>query len=83
MSESLDDIRDAPEFKQAPPLPLRREIPPAEKFPDESLGEKLQPVVAALHDVVQAPIAICAHSLVSSVPSDTFLSLYLRICFFS
>lgn len=43
------------------PTPLMREIPPGEPFPVSALGP-LQTVAEAVHDIVQAPVAIGAQS---------------------
>jgi hypothetical protein len=43
-----------------------REIPPADPFPIDALGEILANAARAIHDRVQAPIAICAHSVLAT-----------------
>jgi hypothetical protein len=48
-----------------PPRPLRREIPPSEPFPVEAMGQLIAKAAEAIHDRVQAPIAICAQSVVA------------------
>ncbi len=47
------------------PRPLMRELPPAEPFPVDALGE-LASAVHAVHDRVQAPLAICAQSVLGT-----------------
>ena len=49
-----------------PPRPLRREIPSAEPYPCDALGEVLGPVARAIHDATQAPLAICAQSVLAT-----------------
>ena len=46
--------------KSEPPCPLMREISPGEPFPVHALGPVLRPMAEAIHDRVQAPMAICA-----------------------
>jgi hypothetical protein len=41
-----------------PPRPLMRELPPADRFPHDALGSLLGSAAHAIHDRVQAPIAI-------------------------
>ena len=50
----------------ADPLPLRRQIAPAELFPIDALGELLSPVARALIDVIQAPPAMCGQSVLAA-----------------
>jgi Protein of unknown function (DUF3987) len=52
--------------EQEPPRPLMRELPPADPFPVEALGEVLAPAARAIHDRVQAPLAICGQSLLAA-----------------
>jgi hypothetical protein len=49
-------------FAPEPPRPLRRELPPADPFPVDALGDVLGPAAKGIHDKVQAPLAICAMS---------------------
>src|SRR5262249_31125589 len=51
--------------KQEPPRPLMREMPPADPFPVDALGE-LCLAARAIHDRVQAPMAICAQSVLGT-----------------
>jgi uncharacterized protein DUF3987 len=55
-------VDEAEELKPEPPRPLMRELPPADPFPVEALGDVLAPATSALHDRVRAPIAIGAQS---------------------
>jgi hypothetical protein len=43
-----------------------REISPGEPFPVHALGKVLQPMAEAIHDRVQAPMAICAQSVLAT-----------------
>jgi putative DNA primase/helicase len=56
----------APEMKSEPPRPLMRELPPADPFPIEALGGVLAPAARAIHDRVQAPIAMCGQSVLAA-----------------
>jgi hypothetical protein len=49
-----------------PPLPLMRELPPAEPFPVEALGSILGPAARAIHARIQAPLAIGAQSVLAA-----------------
>lgn len=53
----------AEEVKPEPPRPLTRELPPADPFPTEALGDVLAAAAHAIHDRVQAPLAICGQSV--------------------
>ena len=59
-------VAEAEEFKPEPPRPLMRELPPADRFPVEALGEILAAAARAIHDKVQAPMAICAQSVLAA-----------------
>lgn len=49
------------------PLPLRRPLPPAPRFPLEALGGgALRDAVEAIHMATQAPLAICANSVLAA-----------------
>jgi hypothetical protein len=54
------------EIKPEPPRPLMREVPPADPFPVDTLGTILSPAARAIHDRVQAPIAICGNSVLGA-----------------
>src|SRR5262249_53471919 len=49
-----------------PPRPLMRELPPADPFPIDALGDVLAPTARAIQDRVQAPLAICGQSVLAS-----------------
>lgn len=55
----MDDRR--PEFK-----PLQREIDAAQPYPVEALGELLGGAARVLHEIVRAPLAICAQSVLGA-----------------
>jgi hypothetical protein len=43
-----------------------REIPPADPFPNDALGDVLGSAARAIHDRVRAPLAICAQSVLAT-----------------
>jgi Protein of unknown function (DUF3987) len=59
-------IANADEMKPEPPRPLMRESPPADPFPVDALGDVLAPAARAIHDRVQAPLAICGQSVLAA-----------------
>lgn len=61
-----DTINDAEEPTFEPPLPLMRELPPADPFPVDALGDMLAPAARAINDRVQAPLAICGQSVLAT-----------------
>ena len=48
------------------PRPLMREMPPADPFPVDALGDVLAHAARAIHDRVQSPIAIGAQSVLGA-----------------
>jgi Protein of unknown function (DUF3987) len=56
----------AEDVKPEPPRPLMRELPPADPYPIDALGSVLGPAACAIHDRVQAPIAIGAQSVLGA-----------------
>src|SRR5262249_54585943 len=52
--------------KPEPPRPLMRELPPADPFPINALGDVLAPAARAIQDRVQAPLAICGQAVLAS-----------------
>jgi putative DNA primase/helicase len=52
--------------KPEPPRPLIRELPPADPFPIDALGDILGNAANGIHDKVQAPMAICAQSVLAA-----------------
>jgi hypothetical protein len=61
-----DTINDAEEATFEPPRPLMRELPPADPFPVDALGDMLAPAARAINDRVQAPLAICGQSVLAT-----------------
>src|SRR5215204_4331959 len=49
-----------------PPRPLRPELSPPDAFPLSALGDVLGAAAKAIHDKVQAPIAVCAQSVLAA-----------------
>jgi hypothetical protein len=54
------------EHEQEPPRPLMRELAPAKPFPIDCLGHILGSAVTAIHDKIQAPIAIVGQSVLGA-----------------
>jgi hypothetical protein len=52
--------------KPEPPRPLMRELPRADPFPVDALGNVLGAAAHAIHDRVQAPLAICGQSVLAA-----------------
>jgi hypothetical protein len=48
------------------PRPLMRELPPADPFPVDALGTTLGNAARAIHDRIQAPVAICGQSVLAA-----------------
>src|SRR5438477_493511 len=61
---AFDDSSDT--AKPEPPRPLMRELPSADPFPVDALGDILGAAARAIHDRVQAPIAIGAQSVIAA-----------------
>jgi hypothetical protein len=49
-----------------PPRPLMRQLPPADPFPIDALGDVLGAAARAIHDRVKAPEAICGQSVLAA-----------------
>jgi hypothetical protein len=58
-------IEAARPVEAEPPRPLGRELPPASAFPVDALGP-LSSAASAIHDVTQAPLAICGASVLAA-----------------
>ena len=56
-------VEQAEEMRAEPPRPLTRPMPPADAFPVDALGDVLGAAARAIHDRVQAPLAICSQSV--------------------
>ena len=66
LAAALKKARDTqPEPKLEPPRPLIRELPPADPFPIDALGDLLGPAATAIHERVRCPIAICGQSVIA------------------
>jgi hypothetical protein len=76
---SNGDARDGADWKHAndagpsndasakePPRPLTRELPPADPFPIDALGDLLGSAARAIHERVRCPIAICGQSVIAA-----------------
>ena len=59
-------IARAEPFVPELPRPLVRELPPADPFPIEALDGVLGPAARAIHARVQAPLAVCAQSVLAA-----------------
>jgi hypothetical protein len=59
-------VDNATELQPEAPRPLVRELPPADVFPVEELGPLLAGAARAIHDVVQAPLAIAGQSVLAA-----------------
>jgi hypothetical protein len=49
-----------------PPRPLIRELPPADPFPIDALGDLLGSAARAIHERVRCPVAICGQSVIAA-----------------
>jgi hypothetical protein len=56
------------QFHQHPssPQPLMRALPPATRFPIEALDGHMARTITAIHEIVQAPLALCAPSVLAA-----------------
>ena len=59
-------IEEAEDLVPEAPRPLLRELPPADPFPVDALGDVLAPAARAIQDRVRAPLAICGQSLLAA-----------------
>jgi uncharacterized protein DUF3987 len=59
-------VEQAEEMREEPPRPLTRQMPPADAFPVDALGDVLGAAARAIHDLVQAPLAICSQSVLAA-----------------
>jgi hypothetical protein len=48
------------------PHPLLRKLPQADEFPADALEDILEPAALAIHDITQAPMAICCQSVLAA-----------------
>lgn len=64
---SSNQARELAELAElARPLPLRRKLPRSAEYPVESMGKILGSLVKELHQVVQAPLGVCAQSVLAA-----------------
>jgi hypothetical protein len=56
----------AEDARPEPPRPLMRELPPADPYPTDALGDVLASAAHAIHDRVRAPLAIGAQSVLGA-----------------
>src|SRR4051812_17632622 len=59
-------VAGAEALKLEPPRPLTRELPPADPFPVNVLGDVLSSAAWAIYDRVQAPLAMCGQSVLAA-----------------
>ncbi|MGI8705065.1 MAG: YfjI family protein [Sphingomicrobium sp.] len=60
-----DRLKSAEIIEIEPPRPLRRALRDAEPYPVEALGGVIGSAVRGTHDIIQAPLEICAQSALS------------------
>jgi hypothetical protein len=66
-AERIREIaKQVEEVSLEPPRPLMRELPPADPFPIDDLGDFLAKAARAIHNRVQAPLAICGQSVLAA-----------------
>jgi hypothetical protein len=67
VNRALDRRLDQPSYSphKEPPRPLMRQMPPADPFPVDALGE-LAPAAQGIHERTQAPIAMCGQSVLAA-----------------
>ena len=61
-----ETIRAAEDWLPEAPRPLVRELPPADPFPFDVLGDVLEGAALAVQDYTQAPTAICGQSVLAA-----------------
>jgi hypothetical protein len=64
--EHASDSTDNDDGTKEPPRPLIRELPPADPFPMDALGDLLGSAARAIHERVQCPVAICGQSVIAA-----------------
>jgi hypothetical protein len=60
-----ETIDGAEEMEPETPRPLMRDVPPADPFPVDALGDVLRLAAEAIHDRVRAPLAMCGQSVLA------------------
>ena len=66
LQSAIPPLLQLVEGTQTHPVPLRREMAPAEPFPMDALGSVLSQMARILRKVVQAPDAICGQSVLAA-----------------
>jgi hypothetical protein len=61
-----EQAEQAEEVHPEPPRPLIRELPPADPFPVEALGDVLGAATRAINDRVQCPLAMSGQSTLAA-----------------
>jgi putative DNA primase/helicase len=64
-------IEEAEDVVPEAPRPWMRELPPADPFPVDALGDVLAPAALAIYDRVRAPLAICGQSVLAAADLAT------------
>lgn len=59
-------INQAPDIECEQPRPLRRTLEDGEPFPIHTLGLALSDAAQAIHEKIQAPLAVCAQSVLAA-----------------
>jgi hypothetical protein len=66
MAQVKDALENAEEVSLEKPRPLYRKLAPAEPFPVQALGSALAKAAVAIQARTQAPMALCAQSVLAS-----------------
>jgi hypothetical protein len=67
LAKEREPKREPKSGEWEPPRPLTRELPPADPFPIDALGDMLGAAARAIYDRVQAPLATCGQSVLAAV----------------
>lgn len=63
----INDRAEELDFRSiSTPIPLHRKVPDPNPFPFEALGDLLGPIAKTVHQIVQAPDAICGQSFLGA-----------------
>ena len=65
-AQVVEAIDAAEEYQLEPPRPLVRQTEPAEPFPVDALGDIMGNAARGIKDRTQAPMAICAQSILGA-----------------
>jgi Protein of unknown function (DUF3987) len=66
LQSSVVELIEVTALSPEAPRPLTRELPAADAFPVEALGDVLGSAAKAINDRVQAPMAICGQSVLAT-----------------